>query len=141
MQGSEGFRFRAMGRKKVPLPDRVARAAEAALEAQDYVSPIDVFARIGWLPPSVEQSWRRGQTDCLETVLGADLARISQALTPLRTWATERHLHPSPTDYVARTLQSQPLRFSLSGDATIEAAYRTHWISQKLSEKQHERLI
>jgi hypothetical protein len=130
----------AMSRKKTPLPDRVAKAAEAALVAQNYVSAIDVFTRIGWLPPSVEASWRRGQIDCLEQVLTADPARIAQALALLRTWATERNLSASATDYVARTVQRQPLRFSLSQDPAIQAAYRTHWVSPKLSEKQRERL-
>ena len=49
-----------MSRKnKKPLAERVARAAEVTLAAQNRVSPIDVFARIGWLSPSVEESWRR----------------------------------------------------------------------------------
>jgi hypothetical protein len=32
------------------------------------------------------------------------------------------------------------LRFSRSGNPNIEAAYRTHWVSPKLSEKKRERL-
>jgi len=37
-------------RKK--LSDRVIKAAEAALPARKYVSPIDVLVGIGWLDPS-----------------------------------------------------------------------------------------
>ena len=72
--------------------------------------------------------------------VAVDLSRLPQALALLKAWATERNLAASPTDYIARTLQHQALRFSRSGDPAIEAAYRTHWISQKLSEKQRERL-
>ena len=36
-------------RKK--LSDRVIKAAEAALTARKYVSPIDVLVGIGWLDP------------------------------------------------------------------------------------------
>src|SRR5215470_16951747 len=35
----------------------------------------------------------------------------------------------------------QSLRFSRSGDATIEQAYRTHWVSPALSEKKRERVV
>jgi hypothetical protein len=49
-------------------------------------------------------------------------------------------LSASQTHYVARTPQRQTLRFSRSGDPTIEALYRTHWVSQQLSEKKRERL-
>jgi hypothetical protein len=38
------------------LADRVIKAAEAALAAQDYVSPIDVLVGIGWLDPGTVAS-------------------------------------------------------------------------------------
>ena len=130
-----------MSRKnRTPLADRVARAAEAALAARDYVSPIDVLVRIGWLDASIEERWRRGQVDCLEGAVQVNLLRMSEALKLLQSWANGRGLSASPTQYVARTPQRQALRFSRSGDAAIEAMYRTHWVSQELSEKQRERV-
>jgi hypothetical protein len=57
-----------------------------------------------------------------------------------RTWASAKGLLASPTDYVARTPRREKLRFSRSGDGAIEAAYRTHWVSPKLSAKKRERL-
>jgi hypothetical protein len=62
-------------------------------------------------------------------------------LTLLQSWAAERGLSPNHADYVARTPQRRTLRFSRSGDPAIEARYRTHWVSPKLSEKKRERLI
>jgi hypothetical protein len=64
-----------------------------------------------------------------------------EALTLLQSWATERGLSPNQADYVARTPQRQTLRFSRSGEPAIEARYRTHWVSPKLSEKKRVRLI
>ena len=124
-----------------PLPDRVARAAEAALAAQGYVSPVDVLTRIGWLDPGAVERWRRGQIDCIESAVQPSLPRILDALTLLQSWATERGLSPNQADYLARTPQRQTLRFSRSGDPAIEARYRTHWVSPKLSEKKREPLI
>ena len=118
-----------------PLPDRIAGAAEAALAARGYVSPVDVFTGIGWLDPGAAERWRRGQVDCIESAAQTSLPRILEALTLLQSWATERGLSPSQADYVTRTPQRQALRFSRSGDPALETQYRTHWVSPKLRRK------
>jgi hypothetical protein len=46
----------------------------------------------------------------------------------------------SETAYVARRPGRQTLRFSRSGNPTIEQLYRTHWVSRELSERKRERL-
>ncbi|MGY3618836.1 hypothetical protein [Bradyrhizobium sp. USDA 10063] len=130
-----------MSRKnKVPLADRVARAAEAALAARQFVSSIDILIGIGWLDLEAAERWRRGQIDCLERVVRTNLPRISEAMRLFRSWATAQRLLASETAYVARTPRRQMLRFSRSGDPKIEASYRTHWVSPELSEKKRERL-
>jgi len=125
---------------KVHLADRVARAAEAALAAKSFVSAIDILVGIGWLDPGALERWRRGQIDCLEGAVQANLSRVSEAMRLFRSWATAKGLFASPTEYVARTPRRQTLRFSRSGNAAIEASYRTHWVSPELSEKKRERL-
>lgn len=132
---------RAMNRKnQAALADRVARAADAALAAQGYASPIDVLVGIGWVDAGSVERWRRGQIDCLESVIQTNLKRISEAMRLFRAWAAERGLYASPTQYVARTPERQRLRFSHSGNSGIEGLYRTHWVSPELSEKKRERL-
>lgn len=125
-------------RKK--LSERVAQAAERALADQKYVSPIDVLLEIGWLNPSTLKDWRLGRVDCLERVVQTNLSRLSEAMKLLRAWAVERGLRPSETQYVARTPGRQRLKFSRSGNAHIEQAYRTHWVSPELSAQKQERL-
>jgi hypothetical protein len=122
------------------LADRIARAAEAALAAQGYVSPLNVLCGIGWLSADAEKRWRQGQVDALERVSQTSLPRIAEAMHLFRAWATQRGLRPSETQYVARTPQRQTLRFSVGGDPGIERWYRTHWVSPDLSEKKRERL-
>jgi hypothetical protein len=126
-------------RKK--LDDRVIRAAEAALAAQKYVSPVDVLVGIGWLDPGALTRWQRGQVEYLERIVQTNLPRISEAMKLFRSWAATKGLTPSETHYIARTPSRQMLRFSKSGDPTIEKLYRTHWISGKLSERKRERLV
>jgi hypothetical protein len=129
-----------MNRKNRPsLTDRVGRAAEAALAAQGFVSPIDVLIGIGWLDPGAVERWRRGQTDCLERDVQSP--RVPEALALFGAWAADRGLSPSLTDYIARTPQRPTLRFSHSGNDATEWLYRTHWVSPALSEKKRERLV
>jgi hypothetical protein len=127
-------------KNRAKLADRVSKAAEAALAAQHYVSPLDVLVGIGWLDPGTLKRWRQGQIDCLERVVQTNLPRISEAMRLFRRWAAGKGLFASETDYVARTPQRERLRFSRSGDPTIERLYRTHWVSPELSERKRERL-
>ena len=122
------------------LNDRVIKAAEAALASRKYVSPLDVLVGIGWLDPGTVKRWQQGQIDYLERVVRTNLPRISEAMKLFRSWAAAKGLTPSETHYVSRTPSRQTLRFSKSGDPTIEKLYRTHWISGELSEKKQERL-
>jgi hypothetical protein len=122
------------------LEDRVQRAAEDALAAQQYVSAVDVLVRLGWLAPTHVDHWRQGRVDCLERMVQANLSKVTIAMTYFRQWASRRDMVASETAYVARTRDRRPLRFSVSGSEPIERAYRTHWVSAELSPARRERL-
>jgi hypothetical protein len=122
------------------LRDRVVKAAEGALAARQYVSPLDVLVGIGWLDPGAVKRWQQGEVDYIESAVQANLSRVSEAMKLLRSWATAIGLIPSETTYLARTPSRQTLRFSKSGDPSIEQSYRTHWVSRELSERKRERL-
>ena len=122
------------------LERRVIGAAEAALGARQFVTPIDVFLGLGWLTASSEQAWRQGRIPYLEAAVTANLNKISKAMRYFRRWAQRRGLKPSETAYVRRSPGRPALRFSKSGRPSIERAYRTHWVSPELSERKRERL-
>src|SRR5215469_662085 len=111
---------------RLKLADRVVAAAEAALAAQHYVSPIDILVGIRWVDEGTVKRWRRGQVEYLEQVVQANLSRISEAMELFRSWATAKGLAPSETKYIAQTSRRQMLRFSKSGEPRIERQYRTH---------------
>jgi hypothetical protein len=122
------------------LADRVAKAAESSLAAQNYVSPVDVLVGIGWFDPGAVKRWRQGQVDYLARVVQTNLSRISEAMKLFRSWATAKGLIPSETSYVARTPSRQTQRFK-SGTPTIERLYRTQFLSGDLSQRNQERLV
>jgi hypothetical protein len=122
------------------LERRVSDAAEAALAARGFITAIDVLTGLGWLPPSSERAWRQGRLPYLECAMTANPAKISTAMRHVRRWAEGRGLRASETAYVARTRDRRALRFSKSGQPSIELAYRTHWVSPELSERKRQRL-
>lgn len=119
---------------------RVVAAAEGVLARQGFVSAIDVLLGMGWLDQATLKRWKQSQLAYLEAGIHRNLSRISEAMRLFRAWATEKHLSPSETAYVAKTPARTTLRFSKSGDATIERLYRTHWVSRDLSAKKRERI-
>jgi hypothetical protein len=122
------------------LEQRVVQAAEAALTERQAVSAIDVLVGIGWLAPPRVEEWRQGRVEYLERVTQANLAKLSTAMKLFRTWAKNQGLVASETIYVARTRDRRTLRFSKSGNPDIERAYRTHWVSPRLSDAKRSRL-
>ncbi|CCG03608.1 DUF2293 domain-containing protein [Blastococcus saxobsidens] len=122
------------------IEQRVARAAEAALQDHDYVAAVDVLIGMGWLQPVHRDQWRQGRVPYLERVVQAGLGKTSTAMRALPRWAREQGLQPSETAYLARTRDRRTLRFSASGDPSIERAYRTHWVSTALSEAKRTRV-
>jgi hypothetical protein len=122
------------------LEARVALAAAAALARQEYVTAIDVLVGLGWLAPVRVDDWRHRRIPFLEGAVEANLSKISAAMRAFRAWAATARLTPSETAYVARSAGREPLQFSKSGDAAIERAYRTHWISPALTERKRARV-
>jgi len=48
-------------KNKIPLEERVVKAAEGALAEQGYVSIIDILTRIGYLAPVHVDDWCKGR--------------------------------------------------------------------------------
>jgi hypothetical protein len=122
------------------LERRVADAAEAALAQQSYVSAIDVLLGLGWLAPPHLARWRQGRVDDLERTMQVDPSKLRLAMEAFGGWARDRGLEPSEADYLARTRDHRPLRFSTSGEPELERLYRTHWVSPELSDRRRARL-
>ena len=119
---------------------RVRRVAEQALAEKGYAAPIDVLVGLGWLAPIRVDEWRQGRLPALEGSVQVNLSKVSDAMADFRRWAHDRGLEPSRTRYVARTRDRRLLQFSVSGEPSLEEAYRTHWVSPRLSEAKRRRL-
>ena len=103
----------------------VGKVAGEAVSRQGHVTPIDVLVDIGWLAEEKVAAWRKGQIPYLERVVGANLNKISRAMKVFRAWAQHSKLEPRRISYRRRSFS---LRFSKSGDARIEEAYRMQYV-------------
>lgn len=128
---------------KRDLGERVAAAAERALENQKYVSAIEVLNWMGMLPTHYLDKWRRGEVPHLEGLVQCAPAKLSDSLRIFRSWAEGRGLKATEAAYTAtaRGGKSVTLQFSASGDPAIEAVWRTHYVSPDLPEKKQQRLV
>ncbi|MGH2930061.1 MAG: DUF2293 domain-containing protein, partial [Solirubrobacteraceae bacterium] len=122
------------------LEQRVARAAGRALEERKFVAPIDVLTGLGWLHPVHLDPWRQRRIGDLEQLVQVGPEKIALAMELFRGWATERGLEPTEAEYLSRSRGRERLRFSASGDEAIERAFRTHWLSPGLTDRERAQL-
>jgi len=120
------------------LQRRVVTVARAALARQRFVTPVEVVAGIGWLPHTRLDAWRRGQVEFLESAAVVTPQRLADALEILQDWARSTDLVPTETAYQAR---GRPLRFTATGDADGERAWRTHWASRDATQPAGDLLV
>lgn len=127
---------------KQTLEQRVITVASNVLNSKNVVSPIDILLGIGYLPPSSLKNWQQGKVPYLETVINANLKKISWAMQCFRHWAVTNGLKANESAYMVKAKgPSRPLLFSISGHPNIERSYRTHYISPSLSTKKQQNLI
>jgi hypothetical protein len=123
------------------LEARVVRAADAALERQQYVSTIDMLCGMGLLQPVHVDQWRKGRIDCLEQMIQGNPDKISFSTQTFHHWAQQKSLKPSETPYLRETRAgTMPLQFTRSGDPEIEKRYRIHYLSPAMPERKQQQL-
>jgi len=94
-----------------------------------YAAPVDVLMDIGVLSKKDYEDWRAGRVPFLEKVCQANLSKLSNIMREIRTFAAKNNLKASWTFYRQYGKgNKQKLRFSKSGNETIEKAYATHYM-------------
>jgi hypothetical protein len=112
------------------LKRKVYSVVNSILKEKIYISPVDVLMGVGILSVKDYENWRFGRVPYLEKVCKASLSKLSFVMKELRTYAQQNHLKPSWTAYNQWGVKGRriPLRFSKSGDSSIEEAYATHFV-------------
>lgn len=120
-----------MNRQK--LEKKVRGTVDSLLYEKGYVAPVDLFMQMDKLTKQDYEAWRKKQVPFLERVIQGNLGQLSFIMKQLRKCARERGLKPSFTDYRSGGKGEKiRLRFSKTGQASIEKHYATHYVSPKL---------
>ena len=108
---------------------KIVKVVESVLRSENFVTPIEVLISMGLLEKQNIDDWRKGRIPYLEKVVKCNLARASRILRILRFHAHDLKLKPSVTVYQRKTHGRKiPLRFSKSGERSIEEAYSRHFV-------------
>ena len=117
---------------KNEMLSRVREAMAVVLRRNGYVSVVDVLVEMKRLTPAHLEDWRFGRIPYLERVVQGSLGKRSLIGREIRSAAQAQGLTPSFTAY--RKWGKGPkrtIRFSKSGEASVELAYATHWLSKR----------
>jgi len=115
------------------LKQKVNTAMYELIKETGMASPVEVLMAVGVLSKVDYERWRRGQVDYLERVCKISLSKLSTINREMRLIAQKNNLKSSWTFYKRwgqKKGKAIPLRFSKSGNATIEKLYATHYLSQ-----------
>ena len=116
---------------RMEIQGKLSAVTSELLREKGFISPVDVFLRLGCLDPKDHEAWRLGRVPCLERVIKGKLSRINFIMTTLRRNCLRGGLRASVTGYRAWGKKGgRALRFSKSGAPHLEAAYATHFVKK-----------
>jgi hypothetical protein len=112
--------------------DRQRKALDIAdrrLKTHGHISMAEVFRGLGALSDADLEAWRRREVPYLEAVIRMNLAQINAVCRAVHASARRGKLKPSWTAYMSWGKGARvPLRFTKSGNETIERAWATHYL-------------
>ena len=96
-----------------------------------YVCVVDILLQLDYLTKKDYEDWRFGRVDYLEMVCKINLGKLTLINKLIRKYSAELDLKSSWTGYnqYGKGINRR-LRFSKSGDKTIEDRYATHYIDK-----------
>jgi hypothetical protein len=135
----EGF----MGIKQPrDLKERVKLAANAILEANGSVGPLDLLLQMRLLASSHFTGWQQGIIPMLEDVIQGSPERLHRSFQHFRQWARDRDMKLVRVPYLRNTTGGEiPLRVTTGADPEWEEFFHTRYIPNNLSIAKTERTV
>jgi hypothetical protein len=113
------------------LDKEVKRLVHLNRYEKGYVCSVDILLQLDYLTKKNYEDWRLGRVDYLEKVCNINLSKLTLINKLIRKYSTELDLKSSWTEYnqFGKGIKRR-LRFSKSGDKTIEDRYASHYIDK-----------
>ncbi|WP_249226452.1 hypothetical protein [Alicyclobacillus mengziensis] len=114
---------------KQDMRKRIWSCAGQLVDEKGYVSPVDLLVKIERITKKQVEDWRFKRIPYLEQVTDGNLSKMKFILNELREFGKSAKLKSSQTVYVSWGKgPKHRLRFSKSGDPSIETTYSTHYV-------------
>ncbi|NLB92659.1 MAG: hypothetical protein GX792_04485 [Bacteroidales bacterium] len=116
----------------VDLEKKVKSLVHLNSYEKGLVCAVDILLELNYLTKKDYENWRFGRVDYLEKVCNTNLSKLTLINKLIRKYSTELGLKSSWTGYnqFGKGVKRR-LRFSKSGDKTIEDRYSTHYIDRE----------
>ena len=116
----------------VDLEKKVKSLVHLNSYEKGLVCAVDILLELNYLTKKDYENWRFGLVDYLEKVCNTYLSKLTLINKLIRKYSTELGLKSSRTGYnqFGKSVKRR-LRFSKSGDKTIEDRYSTHYIDRE----------
>ena len=110
------------------LDKEVKRLVHFNRYEKGFVCAIDILLQLNYLTEKDYENWRIGRVDYLEKVCNTNLSKLTLINKLIKKYSTELDLKSSWTGYnqFGKGIKRR-LRFSKSGDKSIEDRYSTHY--------------
>lgn len=115
----------------VDLEKEVKRLVHSNRYEKGFVCTVDILLQLDYLTKKDYEDWRFGRVDYLEKVCNINLSKLTLINKLIIKYSTELDLKSSWTGYnqFGKGIKRR-LRFSKSGDKTIEDRYATYYIDK-----------
>lgn len=118
------------------LETKLSSVTTKLLQEKGHIAFVDVFMELGTLDPKEYENWRMRRVPYLEKVITMNLSKISFVIKTVRKNCRNGKCRESWTGYKSwGKAQKVALRFSRSGEASIERTYATHFLKPSNKEK------
>jgi hypothetical protein len=115
----------------IDLDKEIKRLVHQSRNEKGYVCSVDILLQLDYLTKKDYEDWRFGRVDYLEKVCNINLGKLTLINKLIRKYSSELDLKSSWTGYNQFGIGiKRQLRFSKSGDKTIEDSYATHYINK-----------
>ncbi len=117
----------------VDLEKKVKSLVHLNRYEKGLVCAVDILLQLKYLTKKDYENWRFGRVDYLEKVCNTNLSKLTLINKLIRKYSTELGLKSSWTGYnqFGKGVKRR-LRFSKSGDKTIEDRYSIHYIDREM---------
>jgi len=122
------------------LQAKLGTVTSELFREKGHVAFVDVFMKLGYLDPKDYENWRMKRVSDLERVITANLSKINFIMKTVRKNCRNGGCRESWTGYKSWGKGRKVwLRFSKSGEESIERTYATHFLKPKRKTKKQNR--